>query len=356
VQWQEAIDELQLALGLNPTMSDARNWLSIALQGNGRWAEGRISLEEVVKRDPTFGPAFNNLVADYLRTSETDRTDALIDRVARIVGENDDILMSRGMIAQMAGRTAESAGNLSIAYDANPNASVMQMWYGFALLGLADYGTLLEVGLPEHQMLASYAMGDLDAAHGILDNFDISSSFPPRVLANIGFFFNSNNASQAFIDYILKEYGTLETLLTTQSIEQSWGTGYAAELAYAYLQIGEEKVFADLLEIMRVKLEGDAENGTDNWVVRISEAQYAALRGDVEGAIAALQRALDSGYRVSGGFDSPIFQNLNGEPRFDELRTTMARYVDEERAKLGMDPYLPVSALGESRKKPAWQP
>ena len=66
-------------------------------------------------------------------------------------------------------------------------------------------------------------------------------SFPPRVLNDIGFFFNVNDDSQAFVDYVLNEYGTLETLLQTQSIDQGWGIGYAGELAYAYLQIGEEK-------------------------------------------------------------------------------------------------------------------
>lgn len=352
----EAIDELSLSLQVNPTMSDAATWLSSALSSTNQWTAAREPLEEAVKRDPTFGPAFNNLVADYARTSETDKADGLIDRVTRIVGENDDIRMARGILAVMAGHTAEGIRELRLAYDANPNASVVQMWYGFALLDIADYETLIDVGLPEHRVLAFSAIGDLDAAHRTLDNFDISGSFPPRVLGDIGLFFNGNNLSQDFIDYILEEYGTLETLLRTQSIDQSWGIGYAGELAYAYLQIGEEDIFAELLELIRTILKSQTANGTNNWVVRMAEAQYAALNGDLEGAIDALQRAVDSGFRNGGGFESPIFENLRGEPKFEELSQALANYVDEERAKLGMDPYLPVSALDDQTKGAVWQP
>ena len=181
-------------------------------------------------------------------------------------------------------------------------------------------------------------------------------SFPPRVLNDIGFFFNVNDDSQAFVDYVLNEYGTLETLLQTQSIDQGWGIGYAGELAYAYLQIGEEKVFADLLDLSQKKLESEDTKGANNWVVLLGEVQYAALKGNIEGAVDALQRAVDGGFRNGGGIESPIFENLRVEPKFEELRQTLASYVDEERAKLGMEPYLPVSALDDQKKGAVWQP
>ena len=106
---------------------------------------------------------------------------------------------------------------------------------------------------------------------------------------------------------------------------------------------------------MRIKLISDDEKGTDNWVVRRGEAEYAALKGDIEGAINALQRAVAGGYRFAAGFESPIYDNLRDEPKFKELEQTLANYVDEERAKLGMDPYLPVTSL-EEKKGAAWQP
>jgi hypothetical protein len=107
---------------------------------------------------------------------------------------------------------------------------------------------------------------------------------------------------------------------------------------------------------MREHLDTEADGGADNWVVNYSEAAYAALNGDVDSALLALQAALNSGYRIGAGFESRVFRNLDGEPKFKELLQTMASYVDEERAKLGMDPYLPVSALDEQKKGAVWQP
>ena len=355
-RYEEAVDELTLSLRLNPTMSDAANWLSSTLGFIGQAAESRAVVEEVVKRDPTFGPAFSNLVLDYARTSETDKADALIDRVARIVGENDDIHMARGILAVMSGRAADAVSEFRIAIAANPNASIVQLWYGFALLVVADYQTVIEVGLPEHKMLAYNAIGEMDAAHRILDNYDLSGGFPARVLSDIGYFFNVNNDNQAFVDYVLSEYGTLETLLRTQPIADDWGIGYAGELAYAYLQIGDERAFAELLELIRTKLESVAEDGTNNFVVPFGKAQYAALSGDIDAAIIQLQQAVDGGYRSTARLKSPVFDSLRGEPKFEVIRQTLVDLVDEERAKLGMDPYLPVSALDDQEKGAVWQP
>ncbi len=355
-RYDESIAELRLALQMNPTMSEAATWLASSLAAIGRRDEEREILEEVVKRDPTFGPAFNNLIMGYMRDASVDRADALITRVARIVGENDDVHQAQGTAAVMQGRLVDAIRKLSRSYAINPNSSIVQMWYGFALLGVADNETLIEIGLPEHRMRALSALGRLDEAYQVLETFDVEGSFPPRVLQDIGFVFNVNNASQAFIDYVLEQFGSLEYLLQTHAIEQGWGAGYAGELAYAYLQVDDEQTFGMLLKLMRADLETEASQGADNWVIRYSNAQYAALNGDVAGALVALQGALDVGYRNATGFDSAVFQNLKDEPKFAELRQTLLGYVDKERAKLGMPPYDPLLPNTESPKKPAWQP
>jgi len=292
----------------------------------------------------------------YMRDDRQDRADTLIGRVARIVGDNSSVQMARGVTSQMRGDVANAVRELRRSNNANPNATVTQMWYGFALQGIADYETLLKVGLPEHRMLAFAALGRLDEAYGVLEDFDLNGTFPPRVLLDIGRVFNSNNASRAFIDYVLEQYGTLDTLLQTYPIKQGWGIGYAGQLAYAYLQIDDEQTFRALLELARADLDAEYAEGANNWVVRYSEAEYAALTGDRDGALLALQAALDSSYRVAQGFDSPIFRNLEGDPQFEELRQTLANYVDAEREKLGMPPYRPVPLVEEPKNSSVWQP
>jgi len=256
----------------------------------------------------------------------------------------------------MGGRAAEAVSEFRIALAANPNASIVRAWYGFALFVVADYETIIEVGSPMHRMSAYNATGDLDAAHRTLENFDIRGSAQILALGDIGHFLNVNNDSQAYVDYVLNEYGTLETLLRTQPIELNWGIGYVGELAYAYLQIGEDEVFAELMELARTKLDSGGEEGTNNFVVPRAVAQNAALTGDIEEAISSLQQAIDAGFRDNGHLESRTYDNLRGQAEFEAIRQTLAKLVDEERAKLGMDPYLPFSALDEQRKDAVWQP
>jgi len=353
---EESIDELRLALASNPTMSDAANWLASGLRSASDRREAREILEEVVLRDPSYGPAFNNLIFEYMRTGDGDRTDALIARVVRIVGENNDVHMARGIASMMRGAPALAIRNLRQSYDANPKSSIVQLWYGLALLAVADYETLLGIALPEHRMLALAALGRQEEAYGVLANFDIEGRLSPRVLSNIGRLFNSNHSSRAYIDYVLEQYGSLDALLQTYPIGRGRGTGYAGELAYAYLQIDDVQTFRALLELVRSALDVEAAGGADNWILRYDQAEYAALTGDDEAALLALQAALDRGFRFAGGFDSPIFGNLEGEPKFAELVQTLASYVDAEREELGMPPYQAVSAVQQPEKQSLWKP
>ncbi len=355
-QNDEAIVELRLALQINQTMSDAATWLATSLFVTNQRQEAREILENVVKHDPTFGPAFNNLTLNYLRSSEFDKTDALVDRVVRIVGENDDIHDSRGMTLVMRGEMAEAARELRQSYEENPSATVTRSWYGYALQGVADYETLLEAGSPEQQMLALAALGRMDEAYRMLDSYDPENGFPPLTLDVIGYLFNKDQASREFIDYVQQKFGSIEALLRQYPFDLAWGVGYAAEIAYAALQIDDEKTFRELLVLMRDSLDEQAAEGADNWTARYDEARLAALSGDVDGALVAMQSALDGGYLLSGGFSSHIFSSLEAEPRYDDLVIVLANLVDEERAKLGMPPYEPILQNIETEKKPAWQP
>ena len=173
----EAIASLQHALELNPTMSDAANWLSATYSAVNRNRESREILEETVKRDPTYGPAFGNLAQEYTRTSDFDRLDALISRVSRILGENDEILQARGTVSLMRGEAAAAVRDLQQVYDENPYATINQLWYGFALLNLGEYETLLDVGLPEHRMIAFSRLGRMDLAQRV-------SQLPPGALSH----------------------------------------------------------------------------------------------------------------------------------------------------------------------------
>ena len=351
LMFDESIVAVMRALELNPTMSDAANWLSNTYAATNRRREGREILEQIVKRDPTYPPAFGNLTMSYMRSADYDHADALVTRVARIVGDNDETRMARGIVDVMRGDSADAVRELQPVYAENPSRTVMKMWYGFALLGIADYETLTEAGLPEHRMLALAAQGNIDDARRILYDLNVMSGPANRVLANVGYVFNTTDSSQDYIEFVNEQYGSLDGLLQQFPVASQWGTGYLGELAYAYLQAGDEATFRSLLEEMRHAQDVQKAAGTDNWVSRYGRAEYAALSGNIDEAIALLQVALDSGYGPALGLDSRVFDNLREDRRFKEVENVLAQHVDEQRAILGMPPYRPLPTTEEQEER-----
>ena len=337
----EAIASLQRALEMNPTMSNAANWLATVYSDLNRNRESREILEEIVKRDPTYGPAFGNLTQEYVRTSAFDRIDTLISRVSRILGENEEILQARGTTSLIRGETAAAIRDLQHVYDDNPYATVNQLWYGFALLNIGDYETLLDVGLPEHRMIAFANLGQMDLARRIMVSLDIHNNYPQRVLSNIGYMLNRERESLEFINFTEERFGSKEALVSDFPVDIDWKAGYAQELAYAYLQTDDETSFRDMLKVTRDALDKQHAEGTDNWVIHFGEAQYAVLTGEIDAAISRLQRAIEAGLRFPRGFDGPMFDSLRDEPRFIEMERQLAALVNEERTKLGMPPFRP---------------
>ena len=346
---EDALEPLEKALAINPTLTNAGNWLGLAYYTLGRRSEARAILEEVVKRDPTYGPAFNNLVFDHIWRREFDAADALIERVTRIVGENVEVLQARGNEAAIRGESADAIRLFRRAITENPNSSVLQMMYGYALRDVADYETMVVVGIPEHRMYGYAMQGAMEEALREMEAIDLTGSFEPRVLRFVGIVFNSAGQHQAYIDYVQENYGSLDGLLREVNLDEAWNTGYLPELAYAYRALGNEADFQRIVPLIREAIDEDRAQGGDNYFQDFDEALYFALRGDEEATMAAIETALDSGFGAATALDSYIFEPFHGNARFEALRTRLADRVDAKRAKLGMPPYRPISDTNKER-------
>jgi TolB-like protein/lipoprotein NlpI len=350
---EEAAAILREARDLNPSSSDTANWLSSALWDLTRYAEALELLESIIRHDPTYGPAFGNLMTEYARSGAYDRADELISRVVRIVGENSSASLARGIMLSMQGRLAEARQVLRRALDENPNASIAQMWFGFTSLSLADFEPLIEAGLPEHRMQAYYALGQKEEAYDIMASLDVRKGDPVRLLIEVGIVLHGEQASQEYLDFVHAHYESIDELLEFAPPEQSWGGGYTGLLGYAALQVGDEATFKKLMRAMRAALDTQHAKGADNWVLYWGEAQYAALTGDTEGAFENMQRALDRGHRSAFTFNSVMLAGLSDDPRLGKLQQSMAKAVDAERSKAGLGPYRPFPADGRHKRRPS---
>jgi len=348
-QDRSAIDSLQRALELNPTMSDAKNWLSSAYFSLDQRDRTRQLLEEVVEHDPTYGPAFLNLTFEYLRVGEYDRTEALIERVARIVGENDDTLQARGNVAWLRGDVADGAKYFARAYAENPNSTINKIWYGWALLSIADYETVLEIGMPEHRMQALAALGETDEARKVLASLELENPFRARVLTEVGDLMTGLHAYAEYIDLMRDHFGSLDDLAQFYEADQGWGTDYLGTLAFAYLQVGDDASFRQLLAEMKRILDRYASGNSDNYFYYFDRLQYEVLGGRFDAALATLSTAIDRGFVYRGRLELPLFDDLRADPRFAALDARLTARVDEERAKLGLPPYRPPIPASEER-------
>ena len=338
----EAIVSLERARELNPTNSDAANWLSTSYSSVNRRADSRRVLEEIVKRDPTYGPAFGNLTGSYLRTSDFDKSDALLGRVEAIVGDNDDVKMVRGMSAVMKGDSAAAASYLQASLEINPNSTVNKMWLGFALLGLADYETLAEVGLAEHRIVA-YAMQDyMERVFEGVERFDYSIAYGPRATADIGNALSITGNSDAYVKFIEERFGSVQGLLDAYPITQGWGTEYASIAAAAYREVGDEDAVMLLSNAAADFIDTWGDDIDRNWVYTIARARHAAVTGDTGQALALLEKSIRDGYRLLLEFDLPIYRALRDDERFAKIRSDLLQIVDAERAKAGLPPYRPL--------------
>jgi TolB-like protein/Tfp pilus assembly protein PilF len=353
-RYDEAIVALNRALEINPNLSDAGNWLASALVAKGERVEALEVLERVVQRDPTYGPGFNNLINAYARVGAVDEAKAIIDRNAQIVGENDDIKHSRGTIAIMEGDMASAARSLREALEFNPNATVTQFWYGLALLGLADHDTLLTHGPPEYKLRVYAHDGDDESAQATINSIDLDGAFVPRIIWEVGHYYNRAGNTEAYLDYIIEHFGSVDSLIERRLFTLGWGTSFMGELAFALRRSGDEEAAERLLVQMHDRLDEEIADGATNWLVVFNQAELAALSGDSVATAERLNTAMDYGFRYIDLVDSEIFSAVADDEAMIAARERLEGLVNVERAKMGLPPYRPLPAADEDASRPSF--
>jgi len=340
---EESVAQYRRALNLNPNLDNANNWLSIGLGNLGRNEEAIALLEDIVARDPLYGPAFGNLVQDYVGNRKFDRSDALIGRIFRIVGETGDVSQARGTHAYMQGNLANAMRHLKISYDRNPAGTIVKQWYGLALLSIGDYAGASSAGILAQQLRANELLGNIEEAESIIASIDPHSGDANYRMHSVSRYLVNAGRYGDLIAFIEEHFGGSNELLVAQPQIGRWSTGYFGPLAYAFHQQGMETEYNELLVNMKEALTTQRAANLDNFFHWYSEAEYAALQGNVEDVVRHLQRVLDYGYVTTDFLNSPIFDSVRNDARLQEMKQQTLQRVDKERAKLGMAPFRPIA-------------
>jgi TolB-like protein/tetratricopeptide (TPR) repeat protein len=332
------------ALDLNPNLDDARNWLSSDLEELGRHEEAIALLEEVVARDPLYGPAFNNLVQAYGGYGDWDKSDALIGRVFRIVGETADVSQARGVSAFLRGELASAIRHFEMAYAANPSGTIVKLWYGVSLLDIGEFETALSAGTLPTQLQAHAMLGNDEQADSIIAAVDPHTGDSNFMMFSVAEFLADKERYGDLVAFVNNHYGDLNGLLNALPQEERWGTGYLSNLALAYRQLGMDSEYRQLLQESLTALQSQQAAGFDNVFQWHASADYAALTGDANEAVAMMQHILDQGGVATNAFAGPVYASMQKDVRVQEIRQKILARIDRERAKLGLPPFRPIAA------------
>ena len=339
---EQAIAAFEHALTLNPNLDNARTWLATEYYVVGRPSEARKHYEAVVERDPLFGPAFNNLNQEYIRTSDFDLANSLIGRVERIVGETMDVHQAWGIIAVAQGESARAIRHLRRVYEDNPSATVNLLWYSLALYQIGEFETIAAISIPILKVAALDILGRHDEARAWLDPMSPVIDFEFILTIAAYYYVNAREYEEA-VEYVEHHFDDLDALLEHFARPDGSQISFMATLAFAYLQTGREREFEQLTATMAESVRQQRAAGTNDNALRFSEAELAALTGTDEEVLKYVRRIIDNNGIGVQYFESPIFERMNGNSEFQELDATLKKRADDERAKLGLEPYQAIA-------------
>jgi tetratricopeptide (TPR) repeat protein len=341
---EKEIATLEHALSLNPNLDNARTWLATAYFDAGRDADSIALYESVVERDPLYGPAFNNLTQTYVFAFEYDKANALIGRVERITGETESTNQAWGTLAFAQGELARAVRHYRRIYEVNPSASITQLFYGFTLMRLGEYETALEVGMPPSQVAALTAMKRYEEAEALLHQLSPLISFDAVIWA-AAYHYVDRQMHDELIAYVEQHFGSLDALIEHFDTPNGSDASFAAPLAHAYLQLGDEAAFRKLTEFLAGAIEKRRAARPDNVGTWFDQADLAVITGMDDVVFENIVKIADNGPGV-GIFRNPLYAPLLEQERFRMQNKILTDGVNEERTKLGLGPYqAPLAAM-----------
>ncbi len=327
------------ALALNPNLDNTRLWLSSAYSSAGRNDEARTLGESIVERDPLFGPAFNNLIIEYMRTQDVDLANRLIGRMERIVGETAEVNQAWGTVAVEQGESARAIRYLKRGYDEYPGATINRLLYCQALWQIGELDTIIDVGDELWRISAFDLLGRHDEAHAFVEELDPNTEFNFDLFIALNHFVHDGKYDEA-VNYVERHFDSLDSLMSQFRRPDGSNSSYMDMLAFSYLQEGMLAEFEKLTAALEIAIEQQRAAGSVGWDLWGGQADLAALTGDDEGALRHLQAIADSGGIGVFLKRQRIFEHLTDNPQFRKIDAALIKRANDERGKLGLDPYL----------------
>ena len=348
---ERAERSLRRALDLDPTLSNAYNWLSNALLLQGRVEEANAVLEQGLLVDPLNPVLSVNFAARLRRLGERERAEQILMRLTHLPDTPVMAYSGLMMLYFEAGefdKAVRWAKEAVLAHYEYPGFATMLAWR-YENLGLTeDAGYWAAVGLahtpqPEqrfwYKALQFQTRGDLAGIRAETDKLRIALG--PDIDALHGIYAAEYASANILvgnfdvgIDVFEKtfDFESLSTLQHPAAFRQ--GLEFSHVLAYAYQQVGRDDEAHVLLTRVHEQLNVlVVEQNMDYGPLHHLFAQNFGLRGDFDAAADAFQAAIKAGWlRYLWVMNDPTWAKTIADPRIARMLDNVKVELERQRA------------------------
>jgi TolB-like protein/Tfp pilus assembly protein PilF len=328
-----AIEPLEKALGINPSMIDASNWLQIANGNLGDNTRALEILEQMVERDPMYVPGLGNLVLQYNLYKQEEKSWALIERVKPLLRGDPALLQAEARTWMSQGQPSMALPLLEEILEIEPNNGVVRVMRGWCLIQTGQFDQALEHGVEFQQAIALNVLGRQEEALDIARKLS-ADGYVGSMIGQLA----SQRKYQQLVEFVESRWTSLD------SFEQDYpdsgdGYGLMLDIAVAYSRVGNSGRFDDAMARVRAAHDRAIEQGLGQ-TIAFDEARYWILQGDPAHSLELLAVAEQSGMVFTGRIESvwSEFESVKGDPEYEAIVQRVIARANHERAALGLEP------------------
>ena len=349
LQNDAALRDLHHAESLNPNSREAASELGFYYLVNGQPRDALRYYSHAADLDPLDYNLAAQRCTAFADLGQYDGAAAACDRSRSLNPQAVWALSVSSDMEEARGRLLEALRWNSAALARSADAEDVYAQRGFLLLSL---------GLPERAresyeaavvatgnanaspwlssvgLISAYASGGLETLHQRIASQRLADATDPGMLfelANVELLAGEPQAARVFADRALASPELKPDVLASPWLART-GRAYLLIAAAAHQATGDAAGAAQQLAALTALLDRLTAAGMRRHGVYVLQAQVAALRGDADGAMRALQRAADQGWcEVWFAEREPYFSTLR--PRTD-FRALLERVRAENEANL----------------------
>ena len=334
---EPAIRALTRAIELNPSLPQAHNWLYLATQKAGRTREAIRHLEDAVAVDPLWLAANSNLAGQYRDIGEDEKAWEVINRLEPFYSDNPFFLSSiKGQALEDDGRLAEAIMAYRAARELDPETAIVTGRLANAYYQIGAREKVLELMTPALRIFAPYVTREWEVALPGIEKALRDAPYDIQ-LVNIYvdglLYLDRWSDVVAFYERELKPAGFVARAITEMNNPQ-----LAVAVALALRLTGREDESTALLARVRGALAAEGGAGPIDDDLEYLWASVHTVAGETDAALDSLERAIDKGFRTFDWTYAPEFALIGDHPRLAAIKERMLRLVNEERAKLDLEP------------------